>query len=180
MGPWRQAAGQASPLSHGRVWQRYNTALTPSHSIHCGRSAVASAGRTDKGVSAIGQVTQGGAPYHASERPGGDPHFLIITTRWDSDFLSCWRMHTQVFSFHTREDLTAETIAAGLEGQAPAGSLRVVSVCRRPRSFHATFGAKWRRLDGVGIGDSFWGACSSCQMVTLGASFPTGTCSCSR
>ncbi|GAX80991.1 hypothetical protein CEUSTIGMA_g8426.t1 [Chlamydomonas eustigma] len=70
-----------------------------------GRSAISSAGRTDKGVSAIGQV----------------------------------------FSFHTREDLTPEQIAQAIEAEAEPGLIRVVSVSRRPRSFHATFGAKWRR-----------------------------------
>ncbi len=51
----------------------------------------------------------------------------------------------QIVSFHTREDMSAELIASAVHSQAAPGMLRVVSVRRRQRSYHATFGAQWRR-----------------------------------
>ena len=71
---------------------------------YCPRSSISSAGRTDKGVSAL----------------------------------------CQSFSFHTRVELSDEDLKEAIENQAP-GYIRVISVTRRSRSFHATFAAQWRR-----------------------------------
>lgn len=51
---------------------------------------------------------------------------------------------SQCVSFHTRTLLTGEGLKSSIESQAP-GFIRVLSVTRRSRSYHATFNAKWRR-----------------------------------
>ncbi|KAL1528659.1 hypothetical protein AB1Y20_009996 [Prymnesium parvum] len=68
------------------------------------RPRVSSAGRTDAGVSALGQVV----------------------------------------TFSTFEDLDEGALQAAIDAIRP-GRLRLLSACKVPRDFHATFSARWRR-----------------------------------
>jgi tRNA U38,U39,U40 pseudouridine synthase TruA len=116
--------------------------------------AVAAAGRTDKGVSAAGQVGSlasgvGATAWQRRAVPGctrrGQAALGRAPPRGRKQLAR--RLLAQVCSVYTWQELPPSLLLAAVNGSvaARAGQLRAWHVASQPRAFHAQFSARWRR-----------------------------------